>query len=506
MARLARQFLLLDSFIFFGHNKDRTIANKRFNMLQLLKPGLCSLARAFTQARWAKRPRTNPQVVLLIATALLATGSFLSRAAEWQDLFDGKTLHGWKVTDFAGHGEVNVEGGQLRLQAGVMLTGVSWTNALPKIDYEVALDAMKVDGGDFFCGLTFPVQDSYCTLIVGGWGGGVVGLSSIDGLDASENETTKYMKFDAGVWHKIRLRVTRELIQAWIDEEKIVDQSIAGRRISLRPGDIDLSVPFGVATWQTTGALRDVKIRPISASGPEPAARSAAPLKALFLTGGGYHDYKKLAPHLTSSLSKLVNAQFTTAFDLNALTNAQFADPYDVVVYDVCFDDAPDAILEGALQTTRNGKPAVMIHCAVHAFRQSAKVHEWETCCGMRSKVHDPYGPFTVVKLDQNDPITKFFPAEWKTPGDELYQTISIEPQSHRLLEATSPRDGRTHTVGWTYQFGRGRVFATTLGHDMKTAGSPEYLQLLANGLLWACGKLGDDGKALAGYAATGTP
>ena len=83
---------------------------------------------------------------------------------------------------------------------------------------------------------------------------------------------------------------------------------------------------------------------------------------------------------------------------------------------------------------------------------------------------------------------------------------ISIDPQSHPLLKAKSPQDGREHVVGWTYHFGRGRVFATTLGHDMKTAGSPDYLQLLANGLLWTCSKLGDDGKAVAGYAGKGTP
>ena len=94
----------------------------------------------------------------------------------------------------------------------------------------------------------------------------------------------------------------------------------------------------------------------------------------------------------------------------------------------------------------------------------------------------------------------------WKTSGDELYQMISIDLQSHALLKAKSPQDGREHVVGWTYQFGRGRVFATTLGHDMKTAGSPDYLQLLANGLLWSCNKLGDDGQAVSGYAGKGTP
>src|SRR6266540_1674853 len=281
-------------------------------MLRPPKPTARLFAAASTFTHWACWGRTH-QALALVATVLFTTSSDPGRAGEWQNLFDGKTLEGWKITDFAGRGEVNVENGRLMLHSGVMLTGVSWTNTLPKIDYEVSLEAMKVDGGDFFCGLMFPVQYSFCTLIVGGWGGGVVGLSSIDGMDASENETTKYMKFDAGRWHRLRLRVGREQIEAWIDDEKIVDQSIAGRKISLRPGDIDLSKPFGLATWQTTGALRDIKIRRLAG---DLAAKTPPPLKVLFLAGGGYHDYQKLVPHLASNLGQILNAQFTTAFDL----------------------------------------------------------------------------------------------------------------------------------------------------------------------------------------------
>jgi hypothetical protein len=105
----------------------------------------------------------------------------------------------------------------------------------------------------------------------------------------------------------------------------------------------------------------------------------------------------------------------------------------------------------------------------------------------MRSKVHDPYEPFTTEKLDPASVITKDFPDRWTTPGDELYQTIEFLSGSHPLLKAKSPRDGRDHIVCWTQEYGKGRVFATTLGHDMKTAESPEYLRLLANGMLWAC-------------------
>ena len=83
------------------------------------------------------------------------------------------------------------------------MTGINWTNRVPKVNYEVTLDAMRVTGSDFFCGLTVPVSDSFCTLIVGGWGGSLVGISSLDGQDASENETTKFFNFEQGKWYRI---------------------------------------------------------------------------------------------------------------------------------------------------------------------------------------------------------------------------------------------------------------------------------------------------------------
>jgi type 1 glutamine amidotransferase len=213
-------------------------------------------------------------------------------------------------------------------------------------------------------------------------------------------------------------------------------------------------------------------------------------LKVLLLSGGGYHDYAKLVPYLTNALAGPTHATFTTKMDMDILRDADFADPYDLVIYDLCFDTAPDELIEHALNATRAGKPTVMIHCAVHAFRYSPKIKDWETCCGMRSKVHDKYEPFTVMKLDPKSSITKEFPDGWKTEGDELYQTISIDPASHALLKVKSPQDGREHIVCWTAKYGEGRVFATTLGHDMKTVSQPEYIKLLTNGLLWAAGRL----------------
>lgn len=179
----------------------------------------------------------------------------------WRPLFDGKTLTGWKFTDFAGHAETHCEAGLMVMEAGDPLTGVNWTNEAPTMNYEIALEAIKLDGSDFFCGLTFPVAKSWCSLILGGWGGGIVGLSSVDGQDASENETSQYMKIDKDHWYRIRVRVTPAKIEAWLDDQQIVNLVTKDRKISLRFGEIELSKPLGVAAYETRSALRAIQLR-----------------------------------------------------------------------------------------------------------------------------------------------------------------------------------------------------------------------------------------------------
>lgn len=206
--------------------------------------------------------------LLLACSSTLLSSKNIPPSAKnegWQQLFDGKALGNWQPTSFGGEGRVLVENGQIILEMGGDLTGITWSaGQLPKMDYEISLEAMKLDGNDFFCGLTFPVGDSYCSFIVGGWAGVVVGISSIDGRDASENETTRLMQFSKDRWYRIRVRVTQAKIEAWIDQEKVVGVVTAGRRISVR-GEVEPSKPLGIASWRTKAALRDIKLRRLQA-------------------------------------------------------------------------------------------------------------------------------------------------------------------------------------------------------------------------------------------------
>ncbi len=200
--------------------------------------------------------------------ALPALGLVLSLAAcgaasvgDGSPLFDGRSLHGFESISFGGEGGVSVGGGAIHLAMGSPLTGVRWVGEpLPGNDYEIACEATRVRGGDFFCGMTFPVGTSHCTLILGGWGGALVGLSCLDGADASDNETTTHADFTNGRPYRVRVRVTTAQIQVWIDDRQVIDADLGGRQVSLR-GDVAMTAPFSIMSYATDARIDAIRLR-----------------------------------------------------------------------------------------------------------------------------------------------------------------------------------------------------------------------------------------------------
>jgi hypothetical protein len=200
----------------------------------------------FAPAAWAQEKKASPP------------------ADAWKTLFDGKSLAGWKSAGYIGSGKIEVKEGAIVMEKGDRMTGIAYRGKdFPKMDYEVALEGKKLAGDDFFCTTTFPVGDTFCSLVVGGWGGQVVGLSSINFMDASENETSTYKDFKKDQWYKVRIRVSKDRIQAWIDKERLIDVDTAEKKVSIR-FECDQCKPFGIATWNTTGAVRDLRVRALT--------------------------------------------------------------------------------------------------------------------------------------------------------------------------------------------------------------------------------------------------
>ena len=197
--------------------------------------------------------------VLMAASAVLAGQA--APPPEWVSLFDGRTLSGWKEAPYTRRGPVQVRDGMLVLGKG-RTTGIALTREFPASGYELRFEAARLAGKDFFAGVTFPVRDSFCFWVNGGWGGTVVGLSNLEGNDASENDTSTVREFVQGRWYAFRLAVTASRIQAWIDNDLVIDVDYTRRKVELQFDETDLGKPLGFSAYGgTVGGLRKIEYR-----------------------------------------------------------------------------------------------------------------------------------------------------------------------------------------------------------------------------------------------------
>ncbi|MFO0878305.1 MAG: DUF1080 domain-containing protein [Gemmataceae bacterium] len=203
--------------------------------------------------------RATPALLLILG--LTASAAAPPPDAGWKSLFDGKTLGPWKSIAFGDEGKVHVKDGAIYLEKGRKMTGIVYSRAdFPTTDYEITFEAKRVDGDDFFCTTTFPVGPDHCSFVVGGWRGTVFGISNINGANASENVTTRSHELESGRWYRIRLRISRDRIETWIDRTKMVDLDTSELTLSLHLASKPTR-PFGITSWDTTGAIRDLRLR-----------------------------------------------------------------------------------------------------------------------------------------------------------------------------------------------------------------------------------------------------
>ncbi len=179
-------------------------------------------------------------------------------------LWDGKSLDGWKPVAGVRSGKVEVKDGTLRLAAGEPMTGVTTTRTdLPTTNYRLSYQAKRTSGNDFFAAATFPVGPSFVTLVNGGWGGGVTGLSLINGSSAAENETNHFVKYQNDVWYTFDVEVTGRVIVCKVNGEPVVTFPHEGVQLKTRI-ETRSNQPLGFAAYRSAGEIRQIEVKPLT--------------------------------------------------------------------------------------------------------------------------------------------------------------------------------------------------------------------------------------------------
>jgi type 1 glutamine amidotransferase len=260
------------------------------------------------------------------------------------------------------------------------------------------------------------------------------------------------------------------------------------------------------------------------------AEGAAKPLRVLLITGALGHDHSTQKDLLKTGIEARVHAVVDclhTPGDLRTtplpiLGNPDYASGYDLVIHDVMTPGlyAPEIVRAVLKPHLIDGIPAVALHVGVSAYRSGPNDRRagtrapddltWTEFTGAIVHGHGASAPIAITITDPTHPVARTL-SEWTTVPEELYHEVEVFPGTHviargRLVQKlpTTVVDGRPivaakpeeAVLAWTnVARGRVRVFSTSLGHQNQTVADSRYLDLVANGVLWATDRLDDQGR-----------
>ncbi len=252
---------------------------------------------------------------------------------------------------------------------------------------------------------------------------------------------------------------------------------------------------------------------------------AAPPIRVMLLdgeSGGPCHAWQQTTPYLKRMLedARIFQVDVVTAPPRGGDFSAFHPDwsKYQVVVwnYDAPDDRWPDSLKASFEEYVRNGGGFVSVHAADNAFPNWKEYNLMIGVGGWRGRneksgphfyyqdgklvpdttpgpagSHGARLPFKVVNRVTDHPITRGLPKEWMHAADELYANLR-GPGENMTVLATAFSDPANHGTGhdepilMVIQYGKGRVFHTTLGHDLAALNCVGFMTTYQRGAEWA--------------------
>lgn len=228
-----------------------------------------------------------------------------------------------------------------------------------------------------------------------------------------------------------------------------------------------------------------------TAAAAGPAAEGKQTANVLIITGIDHpaHNWRQTAPVLAEILAKDTRLKVRVAEDPHFLDSSALH-RYDVVVlhYMPWEFPVPGPKARANLRKfVRGGKGLFVIHFGCGAFQDWPEFRNlagrvWDP----KARAHDPRGPFGVNITEVPHPITQGMQS-FET-DDELYTCLTGDRPVNMLATARSKVDGKIYPMAFNFNYGKGRVFHSPLGHDVKAIRNQGAAELFRRGCAWAAG------------------
>lgn len=214
--------------------------------------------------------------------------------------------------------------------------------------------------------------------------------------------------------------------------------------------------------------------------------------RVLLVTGIDYpgHPWQQTAPVLKDLLEQDARLKVRIVVSPEALTSPRLKE-WDVVILHFMNWEVAGPGADARANLTNfiaSGKGLVLTHFACGAWQEwpdfkNVVGRAWDP----KLRGHDPHGTFRVEIADADHPITRGL--KGFDTIDELYTCLAGDAPIHVVAQAKSKVDGKDYPMAFVLNYGKGRVFHTVLGHDVKAyTNSPALGELMRRGCAWAAG------------------
>jgi type 1 glutamine amidotransferase len=453
-----------------------------------------------------------------LLVAFVLAGAASAGNADWEPLFDSKTLNGWVQKN--GKAKYTVEDGAI--VGTTVLNSANSFLCMEKMytDFILEIEFLVESGMNSGIQIRSHSYKNYNNYRVHGyqveidpssraWSGGIYDEGRRGWLYTLKDKPEAQAAFKQGQWNHYRIEAIGDRIRTWVNGVPAADLTDD----MTAKGFIALQVHSSKEADQKI-KWRNIRIQDLTSKSERKL------LKTLIVDGQNNHDWKGTTPVLERLLEQ------TGLFTVDVATSPGPKEPmdgfkpdfakYDVVVSNYNGKDWPKETQDALVTYMNNGGGLVIFHAADNAFPNWSQWNEMIALGGWGGRneksgpmvryrdgkvvldnspgiggSHGPQHEFQVVTRDRFNPIMAGLPEKWMHASDELYSTLR-GPAKNMTILATAYADpaqkgtGENEPALFTVRYGKGRVFHTVLGHAAEQMRSVGFIVTYQRGTEWA--------------------